>query len=259
MKNSLVLVVLTALLALPMASASAQELALTGDMRALQGTWRVSFADDVSIVVEIKNDTLTMTTHTPKGRGEQAKGSFTLDETQNPKHMTWKDVEGGRVKIDVNRCIYELHGDTWLLIGGKNERPKLFLAGEGKPHTTFIFKREKLTSDLQALQGKWRASLADDVSIVVEIKNDTFTMTTHTPKGRGEPARGSFTLDETQNPKHMTWVDVAGGGMKLDLNRCIYELHGDTWLLIGGKNERPKLFLAGAGKPHRTLIFKREK
>ena len=145
MKNSLVMFVLTTLLALPMASASGQELELelTGDMRALQGKWRASFADDVSIVVEIKNDTFTMATHTPNGPREPAKGSFTLDETQNPKHMTWKDVEGGGLKLEVNRCIYELHGETWLLIGGRNDRPKLFLSGAGKPHTTFIFKREK--------------------------------------------------------------------------------------------------------------------
>ena len=152
-----------------------------------------------------------------------------------------------------------MHGDTWLLIGGKIERPKLFLAGAGKPHTTFVFKREKPTSDLHALQGKWRVSFADDVSIVVEIKNDTFTMATHTPNGPREPAKGSFTLDETQNPKHMTWKDVEGGGLKLEVNRCIYELHGETWLLIGGRNDRPKLFLSGAGKPHTTFIFKREK
>ena len=190
MKNSLVLVVLTTLLALPIASANAQELALTGDMRALQGRWRVSFADDVSIVVEIKNDTFTMTTHTPTGRGEPARGSFTLDETQNPKHMTWKDVEGGGVKLDVNRCIYELHGDTWLLIGGKNERPKLFLTGAGKPHTTFIFKREKLTSgDSEGNRPGQRDASGGSTDAAVEASAGPVRQPTERPNS-GQQRRG---------------------------------------------------------------------
>jgi hypothetical protein len=43
----------------------------------------------------------------------------------------------------INRCIYELHGDTWLLIGGVEERPAHFYSGDGKPHKAWILKREK--------------------------------------------------------------------------------------------------------------------
>jgi uncharacterized protein (TIGR03067 family) len=119
--------------------------------------------------------------------------------------------------------------------------------------------QQELSGDLRALQGKWRVWLAKNDSIVFEIKRGSFTMARHSPNGVGEPAKGSFTLDEKSNPKHMTWNKVAGGGFNLEINRCIYELHGDTWILIGGGEERPAHFYSGDGGPHKTWILKREK
>jgi len=141
MRSLLVLIVFTVFLGLSDASINAQD--LTGDMRALQGKWRVSFVDDRSIVLEFKNNTITHTSHSPLGSRPPAIGSFEIDDTQDPKHMTWKDVEFPGRKLEVNRCIYELHGDTLLLIGGISDRPKTFISGPGKPHITWILKREK--------------------------------------------------------------------------------------------------------------------
>ena len=144
MRSLLVLIVFTGFFCLDDASINGQD--LTGDMRALQGKWRVSFADDRSIVLELKNDIMTETNHASTGSTQHSVGSFTIDDTQNPKQFTMKDVEFPRFpgrKMEVNRCIYELHGDTLLLMGGLNDRPKTFISGPGKPHTTWIFKREK--------------------------------------------------------------------------------------------------------------------
>lgn len=120
---------------------SAGEKQLTGDMRALQGKWRVRFAKNDSIIIEIKNDTLMMTRHGPTEVSEPAKGSFTIDEKPSPKHMTWMNVKGS-VNLEINRCIYELHGDTWLLIGGFKDRPEHFFSADGDSKT-WILKREK--------------------------------------------------------------------------------------------------------------------
>ena len=141
MRSLLVLIAITGLLGSAVPTIHGQD--LTGDMRALQGKWRVSFADERSIVLEFKDGTLTHTNHAPTGSGEPARGSFTIDETQSPKHMTWKDVDFAGRKMEVNCCIYELHGDTLLMMGGIKDRPKTFISGQGKPHTTWIFKRVK--------------------------------------------------------------------------------------------------------------------
>lgn len=116
---------------------------LGGDLRALQGKWRVWYTNDDSTVLEISGNSFTMTRFTAKGTGPSAKGTFTLDEKQNPKHKTWQNVTGGGLNLAVNKCIYELHGDTWLLVGGVQNRPEHFYSGEGPPHKSSILKRER--------------------------------------------------------------------------------------------------------------------
>ncbi len=113
--------------------------------------------------------------------------------------------------------------------------------------------------DMRALQGKWKVWLTPDQSIVIEVKGDSFSMTSHSRTAIGEPSKGSFTLDEKAEPKQMTWKDVKGGGLNLEINRCIYELHGDTWILIGGIKNRPMHFYSGDGKSTRAWVLKREK
>ena len=113
-----------------------------GDLAALQGKWKVWSDQEEYSVFEINDESFSMTRHTATGPGRTVKGSFTIDEETDPKQMTWKDVKGPGYRLDVNRCIYEMHGNTWLLIGGIEKRPKRFLSA-GKPHTTWILKREK--------------------------------------------------------------------------------------------------------------------
>ncbi len=117
---------------------------LRGDLRDLQGSWKATFLQGRETVFEIRRQAFTMTTLYPDTEPTVLKGTFILDASKDPKQMTWKDVEyAGGIIHEVNRCIYELHGDTWLLMGGLKDRPKTFLSGGGTPPTTWIFKRQR--------------------------------------------------------------------------------------------------------------------
>jgi uncharacterized protein (TIGR03067 family) len=116
-------------------------------------------------------------------------------------------------------------------------------------------------SDLTALQGTWKAWRSPDEVIVIEVSGKKFTMTQHVGDRAAESSwTGTIVLDETQSPRHMTWTGVRAGEKDLPENKCIYELMGDTWLLIGGGSEkRPDRFLSGGGPGNQTLVLKREK
>jgi uncharacterized protein (TIGR03067 family) len=141
MKSSILAVLAASLCTWAIASAGERE--LTGDLRALQGKWKVWLAKDDYIILEIQADTLTMTRNWPSGLRESATGSFTINEKPSPKQMTWNNVRGGGLNLEINKCIYELYGDTWLLIGGANDRPEYFYSGNGEPHKAWILKRER--------------------------------------------------------------------------------------------------------------------
>src|SRR5262245_61922954 len=117
----------------------------------------------------------------------------------------------------------------------------------------------KPTGDLAALQGKWKAWLGAEDHVLFEVRDKSFTMTRHLGGRATEPWTGVLLLDEEPRPRHVTWVEGKCAGRDLPDNRCIYELHGDTWLLIGGgPDRRPEHFLSGEGEGSKTLVLKRQ-
>jgi uncharacterized protein (TIGR03067 family) len=118
-----------------------------------------------------------------------------------------------------------------------------------------IDKSEKPTDDLAALQGEWKVWFSADDYLLFAVDGDSFTMTRHAAERASVPWEGLMTVDETANPKQLTWTDVKCGGQGLPDNLCIYELHGDTWILIGGgAAKRPERFV-----PSETWVLKRER
>lgn len=130
------------------------------------------------------------------------------------------------------------------------------LAAEGKVTITAVPIKLKDSNDKPTeqakLQGKWKVWFERNDYVIFEVKGSSFSMTRQTLAGQGPTTRGTFTIDEKQNPKQMTWEYEQGG-----VNRCIYELHNDTWIIIGGRNNRPEHFYSGDGMPHKAWIFKR--
>ena len=101
---------------------------------------------------------------------------------------------------------------------------------------------------------------APDDYLIFEVKGKSFSMIRHTGDKQTEAWTGSIILDETRNPKHLTWVDGKIAGKPLSDNKCIYEICGDTCLLIGGgADRRPEHFFSGGGEGNKTWVLKREK
>ena len=144
MKSSYFCGIAAILLALAIVRAAEPE--LTGDLRAIQGKWRVWHSKDDHTDFEVKGNTFTMVRHVSEVAGDAWTGTFVIDEEPTPKHMTWtnvKNVRTGKQTLEINRCIYELHGDTWLLIGGVKDRPAHFYSGDGNSPKAWILQREK--------------------------------------------------------------------------------------------------------------------
>jgi len=113
--------------------------------------------------------------------------------------------------------------------------------------------------DLALMQGRWKAWIAPDQFLQIEVRGKTFTLVQTTGDKTGDPWSGVFVIDAGANPKRLTWKSVQLAGRDLPENQCIYELHGDTWLLIGGgASAAPDRFYSGGGKGSQTLVFKRE-
>ena len=120
--------------------------------------------------------------------------------------------------------------------------------------------RDKPASDLAALQGTWRMWFAEDDHVVFEVREKSFSMIRRTADRQSEAWTGSLVLDETRSPKHLTWVGGKSATKALPDNICIYELHGDTLLLVGGgADSRPDRFFSGTGDGNKTWVLKREK
>ena len=117
-----------------------------------------------------------------------------------------------------------------------------------------------LTGDLATLQGKWRTWFAADDYLVFEVNAKSFSMVRHTDGKQTEAWTGSLILDETRSPRHLTWTEGKSAGQAMPDNKCIYEIHGNTWLLVGGgADNRPEHFYSGVGGGNKTWVLKREK
>jgi uncharacterized protein (TIGR03067 family) len=113
-------------------------------------------------------------------------------------------------------------------------------------------------SDITALQGRWKAWIGPEQCMVFEVRDKSFTLAHQTGDKSAEPWNGTLVIDERASPRRVTWTRVQVAGRDLPDNQCIYELHGDTWLLIGGGAAAPEHFYSGGGQGSQTLVFKRE-
>jgi uncharacterized protein (TIGR03067 family) len=120
-------------------------------------------------------------------------------------------------------------------------------------------QEEKPPNDLKLIQGQWRAWLTEDVSMLFEVEGQAFTLVHVWGDQRAEPWRGLILIEQSAKPREITWVSIKSGEKDLPDNCCIYELHGDTLLLIGGgATKRPERFFSGGATQNQTLVFKRE-
>lgn len=113
--------------------------------------------------------------------------------------------------------------------------------------------------DLAVLQGRWKAWLSDEEFMLFEVKGKSFTLGRYSGAQRTEPWAGTLIVNESTGPRQLTWVGTKSAGKEVPDNHCIYELHGDTLLIIGGgASHRPKQFYSGGTSKHQTLVLKRE-
>jgi len=120
---------------------------------------------------------------------------------------------------------------------------------------------EKPKGDLALLQGAWQVWLNPDESVFIEVKGKTFAMSHQKAKVKTELSNGTLVFPEQAGAKALDWVEVKSSrGEAGPDNRCIYELHGDTWILIGGgPDKRPDQFYSGAADGNQTFVLKRVK
>jgi len=119
------------------------------DLKKLEGTWVVVGIEELGkrgTDEEVKKEDMRFTFAGNKvkvrlGKNDKPQeGTFTIDETQKPKHINMKT---GDMEI---RGIYALDGDTLkmcLVKEKKYERPADFTTKRGDGHGLFILKREK--------------------------------------------------------------------------------------------------------------------
>ena len=116
--------------------------------------------------------------------------------------------------------------------------------------------------DIAGLQGVWeQIGLEVDgvtdppdsfgTDLLTTIAGDRFTV--RAPDGTIVLA-GSFTLDATTRPKSITWCDSMGDDLGKHLP-AIYELEGDRFLFIAGREDkpRPQVFKTSAGQTMRAF------
>lgn len=130
-------------------AAAPDEEAVKKELKKLDGTWvatqtsvdiddgkPVKFTQNFRLVIRDEDRfTLSQKFSDEKKYKELASGTFTVDPTKKPREMdmTYTDQEGAQ------KCIYELEGTTFKLMGGKpgGARPKEF-----DKEKTLVFKRE---------------------------------------------------------------------------------------------------------------------
>lgn len=119
-----------------------------GDLAKLQGKWKtlVGPNKDATVVVEFKDEAVTLNVTLADGRTFDLKGIVKLDEAAKPKTLTWtkfKSPSGD--DVEDNLAIYELKDDELKTCSGGpgNPRPSEFKQGEGGPPNLSLFTRVK--------------------------------------------------------------------------------------------------------------------
>ena len=115
------------------------------------------------------------------------------------------------------------------------------------------------SSDLERLQGVWLADHEDGLQTHLELNgNDLYCF--RLMNGTRTPVWiGSFTIDETKQPKQMDWHPLTTGNFAPNL--AIYRLEGDLLSIVGNPGgPRPTTFHAGDGfRQSKTIVFHRVK
>jgi len=131
-----------------------------------------------------------------------------------------------------------------------------------------VSTRKSNATDQDQLQGKWQLSSIDIAGTVYKREDkldgwkETFAKEVLIRGDRlthGQAAgEGKFKLDDTQDPKQITFQDKAGKLTFLG----IYSLEGDTLKVCingnGTDSWRPKEFVAGKGKPIILLTLNKQ-
>lgn len=267
------------------------------DLDKLQGTWRIAALemdgrtasapefDGATIVISGKTFTSTMT-------GARYEGTIRVDDAKSPKTFDLVFTTGPQ-KGTTNSGIYKLRGDTWtfcLAMHGKI-RPKTFAT---KPNTGLVvetLERADATSTrtprpaaapssrvepartagpassaaATEIEGEWKmtkgvfngAPLAPEmVAYCTRITRGDVTQIVAGPQ---EMLHAKFTLDPTQTPRAIDYVNLAGSN-KGKAQAGIYELQADelTISIAAPGKPRPKDFTTAKGDG-RTLTAWRKR
>ena len=151
MKRYLVIVIAAMTLGTTALPALAQDEATKKELAALAGTWRVTAIEAngqrrtgtalPNMVVKVEGDR-----YRQEAAGQLIEsGTLKLDPTAKPKTIDMT-VQSGMAKGKVQRGIYRLEGDTWIVCApeaGVKERPTEFTSKGGKGWMVFELKRVK--------------------------------------------------------------------------------------------------------------------
>jgi uncharacterized protein (TIGR03067 family) len=264
----------------------------------IQGTWRAVSGepDDVirftpdqvkQITVTFAGDTATLTLP-----GARHQGTFSLDQTRQPKHMT---ITGGPDDYRGQFGIYQLDSDTLRLCMGdaKMGRPSEFGSQVGdRRFVNLVLKREPAARpDCELILGTWRgvAAEVDGQSLPREFINLAKPTLIFTPdKVVGKPqgtipksfldmaiskgmlpketaeivangAEGVYHIDPGKVPKEIDFT-ILGAVKRTGLG--IYQLDGDALKVClsidpAKVSERPREFAAKATQMRVLLTLRR--
>lgn len=144
--------IMTALVIVAMAAPAllAQDKPAEGDLKKLQGKWTAKAGPEATAVTLIlESGKITFEIPVPTGEVKTIEGAFTIDETTNPKSISWNNMKIEDRSLPDVEGIYALDGDDTLKIAGGNGqgRPKAFVEkgqeGEGGRANTMVFTRVK--------------------------------------------------------------------------------------------------------------------
>jgi uncharacterized protein (TIGR03067 family) len=150
MRWNVAIAALAVVVGVSMLTALAQNEQAAQDRKKLQGTW-VAAEGPKGMQMTCSENKWTLRAN-EDGEEQFAKGTFTIDPTQDPKTMDLTVVEAKGKEVEryigkTSRAIYEVSGDTFKWCAnepGKEDRPKAFAAQDGDRRFLLVtFKRGK--------------------------------------------------------------------------------------------------------------------
>jgi|GEM_PF-1830198 len=147
--HSFLLSVILVLLCVPASGKEPRARKHTGDTGRLQGTWLADLEPGLQGRLVLRKSRL-LYVHTKDGRETVVwDGHFGVNDQAAPKQMDWTPLRRGRRNPPANLAIYDLQGDTLLVIGStEGPRPTTFYSGGGSHSPkTVIFRRSSEDAD----------------------------------------------------------------------------------------------------------------